>query len=67
MWLKLGDNELVNLNHVISIKKGVKNTIEIHYQGLSHAKVLPFSESDHRDRAFDRIIENLVKLGRALE
>ncbi len=67
MWLRLGDNEIINMNLVVSIKKGLKNSIEISFQGMAHAKVLPFQAKEERDAAFEKLVENLVKMRLAME
>lgn len=67
MWLKLGDNELINLDHVISIRKGSSNTIEIQYADPKLGKLLPFNMTSDRDKAFDRLTENLIRLRHGLE
>lgn len=67
MWIKLGDNEMVNLDHIYSIKKGSENNIEIRFMKGDYMKILPFGEAESRDRAFDRIIKILVQLGMAIE
>ncbi len=67
MWLRLGESELVNLDYVASIKKGLKNTIDIQFSDFDHARVLPFQEKEIRDQAFDKLVDNLVKLRDAME
>ena len=67
MWLRLGDNEMINLEYVASIKKGLENTIEIQFHDFNHARVLPFEEKDARNHAFERLVENLIKLRDAME
>ena len=67
MWIKLGDNEMVNLDHIYSIKKGNDNNIEIRFMKGDYMKILPFGDPETRDRAFDRILKILVQLGIAIE
>ena len=67
MWLRLGDNELINLDHVASVKKGLENTIDILFNDFNHSRKLPFDTKEARNEAFERIVENLVKLRDAME
>ena len=66
MWIRLGDNELINLNHVRSIRKGEENTMELHIRGLETPRKLPFETQEGRDDAFDNLFTSLVKAGEAL-
>ncbi len=67
MWLKLGEKEIVNLDHVASIRKGENNTIEILFTGLEHKRLLPFRDEASRDAALAVIMGNLHKLGQAIQ
>jgi len=67
LWLRLGDNELVQLGHVISIKKQEPQGIEIIFTEPNGKRILTFPDTAERNRAFDRLLENLVKLRMALE
>jgi len=67
MWLRLGDNELVNMEYVVSIKKGLNNSIEMHLSGNTQVKNIPFPNKESRDIAFERIVDNMVKLRLAME
>ncbi len=67
MWIRLGSNEIVNLAHVAAIRKGDRHTIDIQFQDFDHARILPFPSKEERDAAFERLVENLVKLGTAME
>ncbi|MBL8018152.1 MAG: hypothetical protein K8S54_09925 [Spirochaetia bacterium] len=67
LWLRLGDNELIQLDHVISIKKQEPQGIEMLFTEPNGKRILTFADQADRNRAFDRLIENLVKLRMALE
>lgn len=67
MWIRLGVNELINLKHVVSIKKGASNTLDIQFDDFKSSRVLPFAAGEDRDAAFDRLILNLEKLGNLME
>lgn len=67
MWIRLGSNEMVNLAHVASIRKGDRHTIDIQFSDFDHARILPFGSKEDRDAAFERLVDNLVKLGSAME
>lgn len=66
MWLRLGEGEIINLDYVISIKKGDYNSIEFNLDGGLQRKV-SFSEEYERDQAFEAFKNNLVKLRLAME
>ncbi|HMU82903.1 MAG TPA: hypothetical protein PKE49_03245 [Leptospiraceae bacterium] len=67
LWLRLGDNELVQLDHVVSIKKQEPQAIELTFLEPNGKRILTFPDPAERNRAFDRLLENLVKLRMALE
>ena len=67
MWLKLGEKEIINLNHVVSIRKGENFTIEIRFSHGDQKKVLPFDRDETRDQAFTGILTSLQKLGQAIQ
>lgn len=66
MWLRLGEGELLNLDFVVSIKKGDNYSIEIALDGGQMRTVLFEGEYD-RDQAFEAFKNNLVKLRLAME
>lgn len=66
MWLRLGEGEILNLDFVISIKKGEHNSIEFILNGGDDRKVMFEAEYD-RDQAFEAFKNNLVKLRLAME
>ena len=66
MWLQLGDNEIINLNHVTSIKKGTGHTIEISFTDTRTQKVIPFQSDESRDKTYSSLIASMVRLGIAL-
>jgi len=67
LWLRLGDNEIIQLDHAVSIKKLEPSGIEIAFLEPNGKRILSFPDAAERNRAFDRLIENLVKLRMALE
>lgn len=67
MWLRLGDNEIINMEHVVFIRKGPENTIEFHFRESHHLKVVPFRTDGERDYMFDMFVGHLVKLRAAME
>lgn len=67
MWLRLGEDEMVNLSYAYSIKKGNAATIEVQLLGGRVQRVIPFPSEDERDLAFDKLLENLSRLRLALE
>ncbi len=67
MWLRLGDNELVNMDRAVSVRKGPENTLEIHFPEAHQLKVIPFRSDGERDYAFDLLVNNLVKMRMAME
>ncbi len=67
MWIILGQEEIVNLDHCSSIKKGDENTIELCFPEPSKNRIIKFEEKIGRDLAFEKIIKNLVRLQQALE
>lgn len=67
MWLKLGDKELINLDHVAYVRKGDDDALILQFTGREERRVVPFSKTTDRDAAFERIVRTLVRLGRAIE
>lgn len=67
LWIRLGEGELLNLAHVISLKKGPGNTIEIRYINPGANRTVRFQAPEERDEVFERIVENMRRLGLALE
>lgn len=66
MWLQLGDNEIINLTHVTSIKKGQGHTIEIAFIDSKTQKIIPFQSDESRDKTYNSLIASMVRLGIAL-
>ncbi|MCB1307223.1 MAG: hypothetical protein KDK30_03540 [Leptospiraceae bacterium] len=66
MWVRLGDEEILNLHHVLSIKKAGGN-LEVRYNNPTQNRTIRFSDPQDRDAAFERIMENLIKLRLAME
>ncbi|MCR9144749.1 MAG: hypothetical protein NXI24_21095 [bacterium] len=67
MWLRVGDEELINLTQVTSIKKGVQSTIEIRYPDPKFHRTVRFTADEDRDAVFERIVDNMVRLRIAME
>ena len=67
MWLKLGNHELLNLDHVYSIRKWESLHMDIFLRNQSRPKRLSFENEASRDAAFDSLFENLQKIGQAME
>ncbi len=67
MWLKLGEEELLNLQHCNSIRKEGELTIELRYTDQTHNRIVHFDEETSRDTAFERIVKNLVRMQKAME
>ena len=67
MWLKLGEGELVNLDKCSGIRKEEDKSISLCYTDPSQNRVIHFEEEESRDMAFDRLVENLVRLQKAME
>ena len=67
MWLRLGDNELINLDFVASIKKSNDTTIEIYFSDFQHSRVLPFPNEPAREKAYQQLISNLLDRRELLE
>jgi hypothetical protein len=67
MWLKLGEKEIVNLEHVASIRKGENSTIEIIFSNMDSKRLLPFRDEASRDSALSVIMGNLHKLGQSIQ
>ena len=67
MWLKLGEQELINLDHVSSIKKGEDDVLIIQFHGKEERRILPFPRTVDREAAFERIVRTLVRIGKAIE
>ena len=67
MWLKLGNEEIINLNHCTSLKKGREFTLELRYSNSRKNRLIHFDDEDSRDAAFDKVIKNLVRMQQAME
>ncbi len=67
MWIRLGDGELLNLDHIISIKKGPQSTIELRYNNPAANRTVRFPMDQERDLVFERVVENMIKLRLAME
>ena len=67
MWLRLGDNEIINLEHVVSVKKGLQHTIDVTFDDFQNQRVLPFSDKESRDEAFEKLVGNLMKTRNAMD
>jgi hypothetical protein len=62
MWLRLGVDEIINLEHVLSIKKMDSSQIEIIFSGPERKKLVQFGDRNSRDAAFEGLVDNLIKL-----
>ncbi len=67
MWLKLGEEELVNLDYCVAIRKEGLHSIELSYQDASSNRIIDLSDEQSRNIAFDRVVKNLVRLQQAME
>ncbi len=67
MWLKLGEEELVNLDHCTSIKINENFVIELRYANPSQNRVIQFSDEESCYQAFDNIVKNFVRIQKAME
>ncbi len=67
MWIRLGDNELLNMDHVISVKKSGQSTLEIRYMNAEANRTVRFRSDQERDLVFERVIQNMIALGLAME
>ena len=67
MWLKLGEEELVNLEHCSSIKKEGNLTVELHYADTTQNRIVYFKDERSRDLAFNRVVKNLIIMQQAME
>ena len=67
MWIILGQEELLNLDHCSSIKKGEGPVIELIFPDNTQNRIIQFEEKIQRDLAFEKIIKNFVRLEKALE
>ena len=67
MWLKLGTEELINLEHCSSLKKGEKFTLELRYPNPKRNRIIHFDDENGRDIAFDKVVKNLVRIQKAME
>ncbi|MCB1325089.1 MAG: hypothetical protein H7A21_10435 [Spirochaetales bacterium] len=67
MWLRLGDDEILNLHHVTSLKKIGNSSIEIRYMNPQAGRTVRFTSPEDRDAAFERVMENLIKLRLAMD
>ena len=62
MWLRLGEDEIVNLDHVVSIHKLEPAQIQILFTQADRKKLIQFGDRTARDYAFEGLLENLVKM-----
>lgn len=67
MWLRLGQSEILNLEHVTSIKRIDDLHIEIHYLDPQATRTIRFDAAHDCEAAFERMIENMIKLNLAME
>ena len=67
MWLRLGNDEIINLDHITSIKRVGKHTLEIRYLDPNATRTIQFETEAHCHAAFEKMIENLVSLNEAME
>jgi hypothetical protein len=67
MWLRLGNEEIINLSQVTSIKKGPQSMIEIRYPDPQFNRTVRFTADEERDAVFERIVENMIRLRLAME
>lgn len=67
MWLRLGTDEILNMDMVTSIKRTGDFTIEIRYLDPQASRSIQFDNKDHCQAAFEKMIENLVKMGAAMQ
>lgn len=67
MWLRVGDEEIINLEQVTSLRKGPGSTIEIRYPDPKFNRTVRFVQDEDRDAVFERIVDNMVKLRIAME
>lgn len=62
MWLRLGEDEIINLEHVLSIKKIDTSQIEIIFSVPDRKKLVQFGDRSARDYAFEGLVDNLIKM-----
>ena len=67
MWLKLGEEELVNLDKCTAIRKEEDTSIALCYADPAQNRVIHFEEGGSRDMAFESVVQNLVRLQKAME
>ncbi|MCB1174444.1 MAG: hypothetical protein KDK39_12810 [Leptospiraceae bacterium] len=67
MWLRLGADEIVNMDLIASIKRTGPLTIEIQYLAPQASRTIRFDEAHDCEAAFERVIENLSSLGLAMQ
>ena len=67
MWLKLGEEELINLDKCTAIRKEENTSIALCYDEPSQNRVIHFEQEESRDLAFERVVQNLVRLQKAME
>lgn len=67
MWLRLGPDEIINLDHVTSIKRKGPTTLEVRYLDPQATRSIRFEDPQDCEAAFERLIENLVKMQAAMQ
>lgn len=67
MWLRLGNDEILNMEHVTSIKRSGDKDIEIYYLDPQATRTIHFEEAHYCEAAFERMVENMIKLNLAME
>lgn len=67
MWLRLGEEELVNLDKCSAVRKEKNTSISLCYTDSTQDRIIHFEEKEDRDLAFERIVQNLVRLQKAME
>ena len=67
MWLRLGNDELLNLEHCTSIKKIDPLVIELRYADPDQNREIHFEGEESCDLAFEHVIKNLVRMHKAME
>ena len=67
MWLKLGEEELLNLDYCSSVRKEGSLSIELRYMDSSRNRAVRFEDEVSRNTAFERIVKNLVRMQKAME
>ena len=67
MWLKLGREELVNLEHCTSIKMGDEFVLELCYPDSTQNRSIHFQDEESRNLAFENIVKNFIRMQKAME